>query len=103
MESGEHPELATNRSWDEAREDNAWQDQKWLGWNPDKPGETFIDDDVLGFMLAEGAKSDGSDEAPEGKKGKKAKGTIEKRRGALEVTRAVSLEPFAGDITFNAK
>lgn len=92
--------LATNRRWDDAREDNTWQDQKWAGWNPDKPGETFIDDDVLGFMLAEGAKSDGSDEGG-GKK--KAKGTIEKRRGALEVTRAVSLTPFAGDITFNAK
>ena len=31
------------------------------------------------------------------------KGTAIKRRGALEVTRAISLTPFAGDITFNAK
>jgi CRISPR-associated protein Cst2 len=30
-------------------------------------------------------------------------GTTDKRRGALEVTRAISLAPFAGDITFNAK
>jgi CRISPR-associated protein Cst2 len=31
------------------------------------------------------------------------KGKATKRRGALEVTRAISLTPFAGDITFNAK
>ena len=31
------------------------------------------------------------------------KGTCDKRRGALEVSRAISLTPFAGDITFNAK
>lgn len=32
-----------------------------------------------------------------------SKGTCDKRRGALEVTRAISLTPFSGDITFNAK
>ncbi|MDQ3254717.1 MAG: DevR family CRISPR-associated autoregulator, partial [Acidobacteriota bacterium] len=31
------------------------------------------------------------------------KGVTLNRRGALEVTRAISLSPFAGDITFNAK
>mgnify|MGYP000101843137 CR=1 FL=1 len=31
------------------------------------------------------------------------KGITLNRRGALEVTRAISLSPFAGDITFNAK
>ncbi|MGH8645757.1 MAG: hypothetical protein ACREX4_15370 [Gammaproteobacteria bacterium] len=31
------------------------------------------------------------------------KGVTLNRRGALEVTRAISLTPFAGDITFNAK
>jgi len=32
-----------------------------------------------------------------------SEGTCDKRRGALETTRAISLSPFAGDITFNAK
>ncbi len=100
-QSVERPELATNRQWDDDRDDNTWRDQKWLAWEGDHVESTYIDDDVLGFMLAEGAKSDGSDKA--GPKGRKAKGTIEKRRGALEVTRAVSSTPFAGDITFNAK
>ena len=38
-----------------------------------------------------------------GKKKSRVKGIAIKRRGALEVTRAISLTPFAGDITFNAK
>jgi len=33
----------------------------------------------------------------------KLKGVTLNRRGALEVTRAISLSPFAGDITFNSK
>jgi CRISPR-associated protein Cst2 len=116
--SAQRPELETNRRWDDEKEDNAWQDQSWSGWQPGgEGGKTYIDDDVLGFMLAEGAKIDASDssdepegDAEEGKgkgkgKGKKtkAKGTINKRRGVLEVTRAISLIPYAGDVTFNAR
>ena len=33
----------------------------------------------------------------------KSQGKADKRKGALEVTRAISLLPFVGDITFNAK
>lgn len=107
--------LATNRRWDELREDNVIDASLWEAWNPSdfKPELTRIDDDVLGFMLAEGAKQEGDEGAEEpaeakakgkGKgKGKAAKGTITKRRGALEVTRAVSTTPFAGDVTFNAR
>jgi CRISPR-associated protein Cst2 len=57
-------------------------------------------------MLAEAAKAEGNEsEAADGtkKKAKRVKGTCDKRRGALEVTRAISLTPFTGDITFNAK
>lgn len=32
-----------------------------------------------------------------------SKGTCEKRRGVLEIARAISTTPFAGDITFNSK
>src|SRR5581483_7646814 len=104
--------LRTNRRWDEVREDNVMEDPSWKAWKAGEilAAETFIDDDVLGFMLAEGAKEEGDeggeDGAAKGKKTKgapKAKGTISKRRGVLEVTRAVSTTPFAGDLTFNAK
>lgn len=128
--------IAVNRKWNDETSDHEWQDKMWLPWtDPDGSGkdkETYADDDVLGFMLAEAADSDGSDtgdglkkekseldgrfkalskdeqKAEAGKGLKKkikilSKGTCDKRRGALEVSRAISLAPFAGDITFNAK
>lgn len=72
-----------NRLWDDKKEDHNWQDNNY---NIEK----YIDDDMLGYMTAEGAKKEGE------------KGTTDKRRGVLEFTRAVSLIPFAGDITFNS-
>ncbi|MGG6297974.1 type I-B CRISPR-associated protein Cas7/Cst2/DevR [Leptolyngbya sp. AN02str] len=84
---------SVNRRWnDEANE--------FAVTNPNFDPIGFIDDDVLGFMRAEGAKAENSDE-PSGKK-KRSKGTILSRRGILEVTRAVSSTPYNGDITFNA-
>ncbi|MDG7037056.1 MAG: DevR family CRISPR-associated autoregulator [Nitrososphaerota archaeon] len=131
--------IQVNRVWDEVKNDHSWQDPRWLSWTEPEGKETFIDDDVLGFMVAEAASTEG-DEAlslqkkerddlqgelnkmsPEDRRseegralreklsGLKAeikqagKGKATKRRGALEVTRAISLTPFAGDITFNAK
>ncbi len=134
---------AVNRRWNKLTEDHDWQDQTWKPWtsNDDEVRNlpTFIDDDVMGFMLAEAASTDGNDlletlkedkkkidaelkklsnEEKKDEHGKSLKeqskiiadklkimsqGTTDKRRGALEVTRAISLLPFAGDITFNAK
>lgn len=134
---------SVNRRWDDDIADHDWQDQTWSPWtSKDEEAQkqpTFIDDDVLGFMLAEAASADGSDVVDEFKKEKKSvdeelkklsadekktdhgkglkqqskelgdkikvlsEGTCDKRRGALEVTRAISLSPFAGDITFNSK
>ena len=51
--------------------------------------ETFIDDDLFGYMDA--------------KKGKDNEDATTKRRGALEVSRAISLDPFWGDIAFGSK
>ena len=82
----------TNRVWDETTRANVWQDHQFKGWATHK-GRTFIDDDLLGFMTAEAAKEDGSDGG---------KGSANVRRAVLEVTRAVSLTPWAGDVTFNA-
>lgn len=134
---------AVNRQWNEEKYDHQWRDQTWAPWTSKdeavRQQPTFIDDDVMGFMLAEAANTDGNDLLDELKKEKKAlddefkrlsrddqrsaqgkelkqrikgltdkvkvmsEGTCDKRRGALEVTRAISLSSFAGDITFNAK
>ena len=51
--------------------------------------KTYIDDDLFGFMDA--------------KKDKENKNATTKRRGALEVSRAISLDPYWGDITFGSK
>jgi CRISPR-associated protein Cst2 len=83
----------TNRSWDENDRQNEWKEASFSGWASEK-GATFIDDDLLGFMTAEAAK-----EEAEGGTGK---GSANVRRAVLEVTRAVSLTPWPGDVTFNA-
>jgi CRISPR-associated protein Cst2 len=134
---------SVNRRWDDETSEHNWQDQTWAPWTSTDEAvqkqSTFIDDDVMGFMLAEAANTDGNDqlnslkadrkkiddrlkampkEDKKSEQGKSldqqkkeltakidvlSKGKTDKRRGALEVTRAISLGPFAGDITFNAK
>jgi len=93
-------DIPVNRVWNEEANDHEWQDQDWSGWAAGNDGTTYIDDDVLGFMRAEAAKQEGN--AAESGKGR-GKGTAITRRGVLEVTRAISLTPYAGDITFNSK
>ncbi|MFM6455667.1 MAG: type I-B CRISPR-associated protein Cas7/Cst2/DevR [Planktothrix sp.] len=73
--------LEVNRRWDESNQTNEFQEQKFNA-------QTYIDDDVLGYMIARAG----------------AGGDVSKRRGALEVTRAVSLESAEKiQITFNSK
>ena len=79
----------TNRRWDEDERNNQWKDWEFKGWNSDK-ASTYIDDDLLGYMTAEAAKEEGES------------GSANVRRAVLEVTRAVSLTPWSGDVTFNA-
>jgi CRISPR-associated protein Cst2 len=79
----------TNRRWDEDERNNVWKDWTFKGWASDE-ADTFIDDDLLGYMTAEAAKEEGK------------AGSAKVRRAVLEVTRAVSLTPWAGDVTFNA-
>lgn len=85
-----------NRQWNDDKNDNVWQNSSY-------DDELFIDDDVLGFMSAEAAKEEATDEPKAKGKKAKPKGTTTAKRGVLEVTRAVSSTPYAGDITFNAK
>ena len=80
-----------NRSFDENTRENAWKDPTFAGWLEGKgKGTRFIDDDVLGFMAAEAAKEE------------RGKGSVTVRRAVLEITRAVSMTPWPGDVTFNA-
>lgn len=79
----------TNRNWDEDQRTNTWQDHTFKGWTK-TDGATFIDDDLLGFMTATAAKEENT------------KGSANVRRSPLEITRAVSLTPWSGEVTFNA-
>lgn len=79
----------TNRKWDEETRTNTWQDHQFKGWQKEN-GSTYIDDDLLGYMTAEAAKEEGKP------------GSANVRRAVLEVTRAISLLPWSGDVTFNA-
>jgi len=79
----------TNRRWDEGARRNEWEDNEFKTWANEKKA-AYIDDDLLGFMSAEAASEEGE------------KGAANVRRAVLEVTRAVSLTPWSGDVTFNA-
>lgn len=83
-------DIEVNRRWDDEKDDHVWKDERWTGWSDDK-GETYIDDDLLGYMKAEGGKAEGE------------KGSTSKRRGVFEISRAISTTPYAGDISFNAR
>src|SRR5262245_41640081 len=54
-----------NRQWKEEKYDHEWRDQTWGPWTSNdqevRNQPTFIDDDVMGFMLAEAASTDGND------------------------------------------
>lgn len=80
----------TNRTYDDVTRTNSWEDGAFTRWSEKSKEKPFADDDLLGFMSAEGAKQEGE------------KGTAKVRRAVLELTRAVSLTPWPGDVTFNA-
>jgi CRISPR-associated protein Cst2 len=80
---------STNREWDEKDRNNGWKEPDFKGWATES-GKTYIDDDLLGYMIAEAAKEEGDS------------GSANVRRGVLEITRAISLTPWSGDVTFNA-
>jgi CRISPR-associated protein Cst2 len=81
-----------NRTYDDDARKNDWADPKFERWSGKSKSKEppFIDDDLLGYMAAEAAKDEGD------------KGGAKVRRARLEVTRAVSLTPWPGDVTFNA-
>jgi CRISPR-associated protein Cst2 len=89
--------LPVNREWDETTRAHHWQDQDF-----EKVGEPFIDDDVLGYMSAQAAKVEaGAEPAASSGRRTRARGRTLARRSRFETTRAVSLDPWPGDVIFN--
>jgi len=76
-----HPGVL-NRHWDEKRQKNQWRDSDFKNWHAERDNAKYVDDDLLGFMLAEGGREEG---------------TLA-RRSVLEVSRAMSLTPWDGDV-----
>ena len=72
----------TNRTFDPDKDQYNFKDE---AFNPNK----YIDDDLFGYMDA--------------KKGSDNKDATTKRRGVLEVSRAISLDPYWGDVVFGSK
>lgn len=82
--------LPLNRNWNEDKTSHSWKDPEFT-----ESAKEYVDDDVLGFMSAQAAKEEGNVSGSPTKKGRI-------RRSRLEVTRAISLTPWSGDMTFNA-
>ena len=72
----------TNRTFDPDKDQYNFKDERF---DPAK----YVDDDLFGYMDA--------------KKGADNKDATTKRRGVLEVSRAISLDPFWGDVVFGSK
>lgn len=77
-----HYEKETNRTFDPETDKYSFKDETFSA-------EKYIDDDLFGYMDA--------------KKGKDNQDATTKRRGALEISRAISLDPYWGDIAFGSK
>jgi CRISPR-associated protein Cst2 len=90
--------LAVNRQWDELTRRHSWNDPEFVDGAAD-----YIDDDVLGYMSAQAAKVEAGDDSESGSgRGRgRARGGALVRRSRFEVTRAVSLDPWPGDVVFS--
>ncbi len=95
--------LPVNRTWVDEERKHDWRDEHFSDG-----GRGFIDDDVLGFMSARAAAQEANpaeeETEPAGgrQRRQRVRGTTDARRARLEVTRAVSIDPWPGDVTFNA-
>lgn len=73
---------AVNRTFDSDQDRYSFKDEKFSA-------QQYVDDDLFGYMNA--------------KKGSNNEDATTKRRGALEISRAISLDPFWGDVAFGSK
>jgi CRISPR-associated protein Cst2 len=89
--------LRVNRTWDEQTRRHAWEDPDFA-----REGVPFIDDDVLGYMSAQAARQEAGEQPPaDGGRARRPRGRTLSRRSRFEVTRAISLTPWPGDVVFN--
>jgi CRISPR-associated protein Cst2 len=86
---------AVYRFWDSNAQNYIEQDSH----DPDK----YIDDDVMGYLKLEASKKEVNDRSESKNKTKKIPQKPIQRTGVLKVTSAVSLLPYLGDVTFNAR
>ncbi len=77
-----HNEAATNRTFNPDTDRYSFKSERFSATD-------YIDDDLFGYMDA--------------KKGSDNKDATTKRRGALEISRAISLDPYWGDTAFGSK
>lgn len=84
-----------------------FKDEDRSYWAPGK--ELYIDDALMGFMNAKAAQQENEvewedlDEAEEKPKSKsKSKGKVTKHQSPLAISRAVSLRPYRGEISYNS-
>lgn len=65
----------------------------------------FFDSDVFGFLATKSKKEADEEAKPDeaGKKPKNPKGSATTRRARLEMSRAVSVDPFTNDVSFNVR
>lgn len=91
--------LTLNRQWQDERNIHTWEDPEFQ-----QGAARFTDDDVLGFMSAQKAREEANlaEVASPGTRRQRTRGTTDLRRARLEITRAVSLTAWSGDVTFNA-
>jgi CRISPR-associated protein Cst2 len=89
-------DMPLNRQWQDKINSHSWEDPEFQDG-----AERFVDDDVLGFMSAQAAREEANAAEASTPRGR-ARGTTTVRRARLEITRAVSLTPWSGDVTFNA-
>lgn len=96
--------LPLNRVWEDEANHHEWRDMTF-----NQAASRFVDDDVLGFMSAQAAREEANAaeaDVPAAtgagrQRRERARGTTTLRRARLEVTRAVSLTPWSGDVSFN--
>jgi CRISPR-associated protein Cst2 len=81
----------TNRRWNDSIPANKWENPDFAAY-ADQNYCGYIDDDLLGYMSAEAAREEAGE----------TRGRATVRRAVLEVTRALSLTPWPGDVVFNA-
>lgn len=85
-----------NRQWDPEHFLNRWENENF---DPIQ----YADDDIFGFANFDSITEQGENQSSKQKNKNQSTKKPSSRKGPLQVTRAISLIPYPGTITFNAK